>query len=58
MKIINRTLAIVFSLIGVVSLVAGLFGAWHQFVLAGICALMATVLWMADDSDNNEIRGM
>lgn len=45
MKIFDKIFAYVFAAMSVGALIAGITGARHQFVMAGLCAFLALMMW-------------
>ena len=51
MKTLEKISSSAFAFIGLCELVAALSGATHQYVLAGLCAVLALMMWPGEDSN-------
>ncbi len=56
MKTLGKTFAYIFMALALVSFVAGLCSAPHQFALTGICAVMAWVMYPQNNRNQSKIN--
>ena len=51
-KFIRKVQIIIFAALGAFALIAAVFGATHQYVIAGICAFVTLIMYHDDKKIN------
>ena len=51
-KFIRKAQIIIFAVLGAFALIAAVFGATHQYVIAGVCAFVTLIMYDDDKKIN------